>query len=239
MNPMKKLMALFALVSALCSLSFADDYDFGFGPRLGYMSYSDDKLDSGMMWGLQTSCYLNPENRIRLSYDFFKGDKTSEVYELDYATTWSDSNTIYTNYYFVDWTLSYEIETNPLFLEYNYLFIFDDFNFYIGAGLGVSFNDLSTTSSFHQQNAASQSIASELNGSINVKSEMDDSFMYGFTTGGAYKIYDNLTFEVSAAYILNEADASVSIRGPNYAADKDITVDMDSLSLIASLNFEF
>ena len=236
---MKKLLAIFALVSALCSLSYADDYDFEFGPRLGYISYSDDLLDSGMMWGLQGAFYLNPDNRIRLSYDFYTGDKTSEVHELDYSTTWTQNGTTYTNYYFIDWMFEYEIETNPLFLEYNYLFILDDFNFYIGAGLGISFNDMSTSSSFHQQNAVSQSIAAELNSTINVKSDMDDSFMYGFTAGGAYKIFDNLTVEVSAAYILNEADASVSIRGPDYAADQDMTVDMDSFSLVSSLNYLF
>ena len=79
-NRMKRMFALFALVSALCSLSFADDYDFEFGPRLGYMSYSDDKLDAGMMWGLQAGFYINADNRIRLSYDFYEGDKTSDVY---------------------------------------------------------------------------------------------------------------------------------------------------------------
>lgn len=237
---MKKLMALTALLTTLlCSWSFADDYDFEFGPRLGYISYSDDLLDSGLMWGLQGAFNLDPSNRIRLSYDFFKGDKTSEVRELDYSSTWTDSGTTYTNYYFIDWRFNYEIETNPLFLEYNYVFILEDYTFYLGAGLGISFNDLSTSSSFHQQNAVSQSIAQDLNNAINIKSDIDDSFMYGFTTGGSYKIYDNLTVEVSAAYILNEADASVSIRGPSYAADQDITVDMDSFSLVCSLNYLF
>lgn len=236
---MKKMIALFAMITALCSLSYADDYDFEFGPRLGYVSYSSDLLDAGMMWGLQAGVYLNPDNRIRLSYDSYKGDKTSELYELDYTSTWSDSTYIYTNYYFIDWELSYEIETKPIFLEYNYLFIFDDFNFYLGAGVGISLNDLSTTSTFHQQNAASQTIATELNSSINVKSDIDDSFIYGLTAGGSYKIYDNLTVELTCAYLKSEADANVSIRGPNYAADKDITIDMDSLSLVCSINFLF
>lgn len=237
-------------------IAYSDDYLFEVGPRVGYMIFKDDLVDKGFTYGVQGSYYLDPSMRLRLSFDRFSSGKSKENHELTYTYSWQEqssnqwaddifvyTNTTidnYTNYYYVNWTLAYEIDVKPLFLEFNYLWdLKNDFSVYAGAGVGISFNKMKTESYFSSGNSASQSITANLNDSVSVRGNLDNSYIYGLTGGGSYKLYDNLTIGVDAAYIWNKPDASVSITTPQGSERHKFDVNMNSIGVFVNCNYLF
>ncbi|MCI5161010.1 MAG: autotransporter domain-containing protein [Candidatus Electrothrix sp. AX5] len=87
----------------------------------------------------------------------------------------------------------------PISLGVNYHFYTNVVNPYIGAGIGYSFNDSSTSDFIRAQG---------------MSAEMDDSIFYYLTAGVEYPISDTYTLFLAGQYTIGDADMTGSGQTP-------------------------
>jgi outer membrane protein W len=87
----------------------------------------------------------------------------------------------------------------PISLGVNYHFYTNVVNPYIGAGIGYSFNDSSTSNFIRAQG---------------MSAEMDDSIFYYLTAGVEYPISDTYTLFLAGQYTIGDADMTGSGQTP-------------------------